>query len=78
MLSCVIFNKSWADALTPKFLWCILDIQGSSYVKFHDIGCVWTARLYFTNGVYAAGMSSEQIYATPDFVDLILKLGCMF
>ena len=42
------------------------------------IGCVWTARLYFTNGVYAAGMSSEQHFATPDFVDLILKLGCMF
>ena len=36
MLSCVIFNKSWVDALTPKFLWCILDIQGSSSVKFHD------------------------------------------
>ena len=42
------------------------------------IGCVWTARLYFTNGAYAAGMSSEQHFATPDFVDLILKLGCMF
>ena len=30
------FNKSWVDALTQKFLWCILDIQGSSSVKFHD------------------------------------------
>ena len=29
------------------------------------IGCVWTARLYFTNGAYAAGMSSEQHFATP-------------
>ena len=36
MLSCVIFNKSWVDALTPKFLWCILDIPGSSSVKFDD------------------------------------------
>ena len=60
MLSCVIFGKSWVYPLTPKFLLFILDIQGSSYVKFHDIGCVWTARLYFTNGAYAAEMSSEQ------------------
>ena len=36
MLSCVIFNKSWVDSLTPKFLWFILDIQGSSSVKFDD------------------------------------------
>ena len=26
MLSCVIFNKSWVDALTPKFLWFIVGI----------------------------------------------------
>ena len=36
MLSCMIFNKSLVDALTQKFLWSILDIQGSSSVKFHD------------------------------------------
>ena len=36
MLSCVIFSKSWVYSLTPKILWYILDIQGSSSVKFHD------------------------------------------
>ena len=36
ILSCVIFSKSWVSALTPKFLWFILDIQESSSVKFHD------------------------------------------
>ena len=60
MLPCMIFNKSWFYALTLKLIWYILDIQGSGSIKFHDIRCVWTAHLYFTNGVYAAGMSREQ------------------
>ena len=37
-VACLVwfFSKSWVNALTPKFLWFILDIQGSSSVKFHD------------------------------------------
>ena len=35
-LSCMIFNKSYFYALTPKFIWYILDIQRSGSVKFHD------------------------------------------
>ena len=35
--SCMIFNKSWFYSLTPKILWSIRDIQGSGFVKFHDI-----------------------------------------
>ena len=52
MLSCVIFNKSWVDALTPKFWWCILDIQGSSSVKFHDNWmCVDSPFVFYKWGV---------------------------
>ena len=65
MLSFLIFSKLLVYALTPKFLWYILDIQGSCYVNFMTIGCVWTARLYFTNGAYAAGMSCEQHMLHP-------------
>ena len=60
MLFCMIFNKSWFYALTPKILWYILDIQGSGLVKFQTFGCVWIARLYFTIEAYAAEMSSKQ------------------
>ena len=56
MLSYVIFSKSWVYDLNPKFLCYILDIQGSDSVNFMTIGCVWTARLYFTNGAYATGI----------------------
>ena len=38
-------------------------------------GCLWTAHLYFTNGAYAAEMSSDRTtYATPEFDDLTPKL----
>ena len=60
MLSCVIFNKSWGDALTPKFLWCIPDIQGSSFVKFHDNWMCVDSPFVFYTWSYATGMSSEQ------------------
>ena len=78
MPSCVIFSKSWVYALTPKFLWWILDIQGSSSVKFHDNWmCVDSPFVFYKLGVYCWN-AQWTTYATPDFVDLILKLGCMF
>ena len=42
------------------------------------IGCVWAARLYFTNGAYAAGIEQWIVRDMPNFVDLIIKLGWMF
>ena len=42
------------------------------------IESVWTARLYFTNGAYAAGIEQWTVRDMPDFEDLILKLGQMF
>ena len=65
MLSCVIFNKSWVDAVTPKFLCLYWTYKGVVMYNFVTIGCVWTARLYFTNGMYAARMSSEQHMLPP-------------
>ena len=53
----MIFNKSWFYTLTPKFLWYILDIQGSGFVKLHDI---WMCIFVFYKWAYAAKMSSEQ------------------
>ena len=60
MLSCVIFSKSWVYYLTPKFLCLYWTYRGVVMKNLVTIGCVWTARLYFTNGAYAAEMSSEQ------------------
>ena len=45
---------------------------------FMTIGCVWAARLYFTNGTYAAGLEQWTVRDMPDFEDLIVKLGRMF
>ena len=39
------------------------------------IGCVWAARLYFTNGAYTAGIEQWVERAMSKFVDLIIKLG---
>ena len=78
MLSCVIFSKSWFYSLTPKFLWYILDIQGSGFVKFHDIWmCVDSPFVFYKWGI-CCWNEQWTTYATPDFVDLILKLGWVF
>ena len=42
------------------------------------IGCVWAARLYITNGAYAAGIEQWVVRDMSKFVDLIIKLGWMF
>ena len=52
--------------------------RGVVISNFMTIGCVWTARLYFTNGVYAAGIEQWTVRDMPNFKDLILKLGWMF
>ena len=78
MLPCVIFSKSWVYVLTPKFLWYILDIQGSSFVKFHDIWMCVDSSFVFYKWAYAAGMGSEQHILPLTLWILILKLGCMF
>ena len=64
--------------LILKFLWFILDIQRSSFVKFHDIWmCVDSPFVFYKWGIC---YWNEQwtTYATPDFEDLIPKLGWMF
>ena len=77
ILTCMIFSKSWVYSLTPKFLWYILDIWGSSFVKFHDIWMWIDSHLYFINEVYAAGIKQWTVRDMPKFEDLILKLGWM-
>ena len=78
MLSFVIFNKSEVDALTPKFWWYILDIQGSSSVKFRDNWMGVDSPFVFYKWSLCCWNEQWTTYTTPDFVDLILKLGWMF